>query len=94
MATIEENIQTVLAFVNARNTEMIGLFSRILDPDFVDYFLMPVEHGPIHGARDLTLYLMRHEQLYAPVWRVRPYRRKRIRSRLRMELRLSAEPKC
>lgn len=70
MATIEENIQTVLTFVNARNTEMIGLFSRILDPDVVAYFLMPVEHGPIHGARDLTLYLMRHEQLYAPVWRV------------------------
>ena len=46
MTTIEENIQTVLTFVNARNSEMIALFSRILDPDVVAYFLMPVEHGP------------------------------------------------
>jgi SnoaL-like domain len=69
MATIEENIQMVCRYINARNTGEIDVFSRTLDPEVVAYFL---SEGlkPIHGSTDLTLYLLKHRQLYDPVWRV------------------------
>ncbi len=70
MARIEENIQAVRSYFNARNTGEVDLFSRILHSDVVRYFLLPVEHGPIPGARDLTLYLLKYRQLYDLVLRV------------------------
>jgi SnoaL-like domain len=69
MATIEENIQMVCRYINARNTGEIDVFSRTLDPEVVAYFLSE-GHKPIHGSTDLTLYLLKHRQLYDPVWRV------------------------
>ena len=69
MTTVEDNIQAVLTYFNARNNGGFDLFSRFLDPNVVAYFL-PEAHKPIHGAGDLTLYFLRVQQLYDPVWRI------------------------